>query len=83
MYENNDNSMFCYAFKFHGQDGRLIDSVQNIQDHVLNQAIKKGQYKLVKHKEEEIVLGVAEIIAAVRIGTRKSSSIVSLQFLVS
>ena len=83
MYENAENSLFFYSITFIGHEGNTVGHVQNIQDHVFRQALFKGKYNLIKTREDDFALAQNEIISAIRLGMRKSTSIVCIQFLIS
>ena len=77
-YENTETALFFYRFKFYNKDEKLIGSCQNLSDQKFKDAILKFNYKFVSKNNEYQFVNDDEIIAAIKLGMRKSSSIVNI-----
>ena len=76
-YENADNTLFFYRFQFITKEGTQLGQIQNMSDKLLQQAISRAGYQLVDKKQASSELAENEIIVAIKLALRKSSSIVS------
>lgn len=82
-YENEESALFFFRFKFFNKEDKMIGSVQNLTDSQFKDAIVKFGYKFIAKNNEYQFINEDEVIAGVKLGMRKTSSIVSIQFIVS
>ena len=75
--------MFFYRFKFFNKDDKLIGSCQNLTDYKFKEAVVKFNYKFVGKNNEYQFLNEDEMISAVKVGMRKTSSVVDIQFILA
>lgn len=82
MYENEEHQLFFYRFVFKGRDGKSLGSIQNMADNVFQETVRKGGFRLCQKKKSAALVEEEEVIAAVKLGLRQTSSIVNVQFII-
>ena len=75
--------MFFYRFKFFDKNDKLIGSCQNLSEKQFQDSVVKMDFKFVKKNSEYQFINDDEIITAVKLGMRKTSSIVTIQFILA
>lgn len=82
-YENEESALFFYRFKFYNKEDWLIGYVQNLTDKQFKDCVVKYGYKFVCKNNEYQFVNDDEVIAGVKVGMRKTSSVVAIQFIIS
>lgn len=89
LYENVENVLIFYRFKFYGKPkddedyGPPIAVVQNLTDVQYARAITRDGFKFIrKSREYQYIDPERETIVALKIGVRSSGSLVNIQFII-
>lgn len=82
-YESKDTALFYYSFKFYSHSGIFLGQIENMSEQLFQQTIINGRYRFKEKKRDCFMLSESELIAAVRLGLRKSTSIVNIQFAIA
>jgi len=69
-YENKDNALFYYCFKFYSKQGKQLGVIQNLSDKAFQQSIISDKYKFQEKKHDYFYLHEDEVIAGIKLGLR-------------
>ena len=71
-----------FSFEFLGQEGQRLGFVENASSVKVQRWIQCGK-RMKEEKNEEIDLGPAEVIVAIRFGLNKYNSVLNFQFMIA